>query len=593
MLTYPLTTVLVWVHRQKPRLTASGLTAYHYMAGGTAALHIRRFKRSVPRAVPVVDLFAGPGGLAEGFSECRWKSGDPVFQVALSIEKDRAAHRTLLLRAFLRTFETGFPHQYYDFLNGMISEEPDWQSLYPKQWAAACGHAKRLELGTPEASAFLHNRIAKLRKEHGGRTVLIGGPPCQAYSVIGRSRNAGNDSYDANGDQRLVLYERYVEVVEQLQPAIAVMENVRGLLSARLHGDLVFPKIMDRLRNAGGENQYQLFALATPSSPQLCSEKPRAVDFLVHAERFGIPQKRHRIFVACIRRDFANVIAEQRLPQLTSIEARVSLNDVIGRMPRLRSRLSRRDDPNRWKQSLRDAYARVSANQPEMSNDEKVRFNDALAGALATADGPTLPACSVQGSTTLPPTCPRELQEWLFDERLSRLPNNETKAHMADDLARYLFATVFGQTFGRSPKTSDFPRPLMPQHANWYTGNFQDRYRVQLSDRPSTTVTSHLSKDGHYFIHPDPGQCRSLTVREAARLQTFPDNYFFHGNRTQQYVQVGNAVPPYLAHQIGLALADILDRHHHAKRRRQRPMHRNQSQGSAIRNANSQSRNRI
>jgi DNA (cytosine-5)-methyltransferase 1 len=131
---------------------------------------------------------------------------------------------------------------------------------------------------------------------------------------------------------------------------------------------------------------------------------------------------------------------------------------------------------------------------------------------------------------------------------------------MAPDLGRYLFAAVFGRLRKYSPKADDFPIHLSPDHRNWFSGVFNDRFRVQLESEPSTTVTSHISKDGHYFIHPEPIQCRSLTVREAARLQTFPDDYLFLGNRTQQYVQVGNAVPPFLARQIAALLVTSLSK---------------------------------
>jgi DNA (cytosine-5)-methyltransferase 1 len=129
---------------------------------------------------------------------------------------------------------------------------------------------------------------------------------------------------------------------------------------------------------------------------------------------------------------------------------------------------------------------------------------------------------------------------------------------MRSDLERYFFASAFAALQGKSPSAEDYPAELAPAHENWSTGKFADRFRVQRWDAPSTTITSHISKDGHYFIHPDPLQCRSLTVREAARLQTVPDNYFFKGGRTAQYVQVGNAVPPLLAHHIGEALFSLL-----------------------------------
>ena len=133
---------------------------------------------------------------------------------------------------------------------------------------------------------------------------------------------------------------------------------------------------------------------------------------------------------------------------------------------------------------------------------------------------------------------------------------------MTSDLQRYMFCAAFSELYKSrtipSPTKKHFPEELAPNHKSWESGRFADRFRVQFRGRASSTVTSHMSQDGHFFIHYDPSQCRSLTVREAARLQTFPDNYFFEGNQTQQYIQVGNAVPPYLALNIASIVYHLL-----------------------------------
>lgn len=526
--------------------------------------------------MPVVDLFSGPGGLAEGFSAFRSPAGRRRYRVVLSVEKDPDAYRTLRLRAFLRRFGTDFPAEYYDFLNGVTTKEPDWAKLHPGHWAAACDETQCVELGTHDASDFMQDRIARIRAEHRERTVLLGGPPCQVYSVAGRSRNSGKAGYNADEDDRQLLYEPYVQVLSKLRPALAVMENVKGMLSARRNGNLIFSEVMHKLRHAGGSDAYRLFALASRSGTCFRSEGWKPKDFLVRAEEHGVPQSRHRVFVICVRSDVAEVLPEERLPRLRQREDTVSVHDLISAMPKLRSRLSQSDDSASWQDNVRSSCELILANRPMMSLDEERRFRMALDQALFTAKGSVLPWREARGGLALPSGCPADLRDWISDERIKLLPNNETRGHIPADLARYLFAAAFARAFGRSPKTPDFPEALMPDHVNWNTGKFDDRYRVQLLDGPSTTVTSHLSKDGHYFIHPDPAQCRSLTVREVARLQTFPDNYFFHGSRTQQYIQVGNAVPPFLAHQIARTLWGILDHHDRVmlRRRARAALHR-------------------
>lgn len=510
----------------------------------------------------VVDIFAGPGGLAEGFSSVPAGDGERAFRIALSIEKDPAAHATLRLRGFLRQFGDTLPESYYEFVNG-DRDEPDWSEVHPEQWKAATEEAWQLELGKEDPATRLNARLDKIRKESKGNVVLIGGPPCQAYSLVGRARNQGKKDYVASKDEKHFLYREYIRILDRLEPAAFVMENVKGMLSSSVDGqNRIFDQVLRDLRGERpGAARYRLIALDPRSRRQLdlARFEPSASDFIVRAEDFGVPQARHRVIVVGLREDLAKGLPDSALAELMVRHGlRATVGHVIDGMPRLRSGLSRGDSPEEWKKVVDAAMAFVAEMDTGLPDDLQLAFETRATACLASLRGMNdLPRREGQGSG-ISADCPADLREWLLDDRLTNLPNHASRSHMASDLARYFFAAVFAEVVGRSPKAADFPEELAPDHENWNTGKFADRFRVQLSGGPSTTVTSHISKDGHYFIHPDPLQCRSLSVREAARLQTFPDNYLFKGNRTEQYVQVGNAVPPLLAHWIGEALFAIL-----------------------------------
>lgn len=506
----------------------------------------------------IVDLFAGPGGLAEGFSGYVHQDGTRPFEIAFSVEKEVSAHATLRLRAFLRQFGTDFPAEYYAALNSG-SELPDFAKLYPEQWTAAETEALHLELGTDATRSIMNRRLKELAKSAGDRTILIGGPPCQAYSLVGRARNRGKKDYRAEDDKRHFLYREYIDILNALKPAAFVMENVKGLISSSVDGSLVGNRILADLKSASKRSGgYRLVALGG-GNDLLGRVQPLALtDFVIRAEDHGVPQARHRVIIVGLRADIS------RQPGIAALmenvlrlkkDDQVGIGSVIGNIPSLRSGLSRGDDRKLWKASVLEAADKVIAATAKSDKMVTKIAREARTDLRKSAAG--LERVGVAPSC-VPNSCPPALRDWLVDPAITRLPNHETRGHMPSDLARYLFAAAFGEVHGRSPKAADFPVELAPDHANWNSGKFADRFRVQLNDRPGTTVTSHISKDGHYFIHPDPAQCRSLTVREAARIQTFPDNYLFLGNRTQQYVQVGNAVPPFLARNIAEVIWSVL-----------------------------------
>lgn len=515
------------------------------------------------RTYSVVDIFAGPGGLAEGFSSVSSGDGYRAFKIALSIEKEPSAHGTLQLRSFLRQFGVAYPDSYYTFVNEG-GEEPDWSASHPVEWAAATEEAWQLELGKENPDIRLNARLDEIRETSGGDAILIGGPPCQAYSLVGRSRNQGKKDYVPSEDQKHFLYQEYIRILDRLQPAAFVMENVKGMLSSSVDGqNRIFDQVLRDLRGERpGATRYRLIALDPRSRRQLdlTPLEPRASDFIVRAEDFGVPQARHRVIVVGLRNDVAEGIPDSSLADLMVRHSlKTTVGDVLGSMPRLRSGLSRGlDSHEEWRKTVETAMAFVAEIDTGLPETEQAAFEKRARAYLSNLRRMNNIPGREGAGTGISQKCPADLRTWLVDDRLENLPNHASRSHMASDLARYFFAAVFAEVVSRSPKASDFPAELAPDHDNWNSGKFADRFRVQLAGGPSTTVTSHISKDGHYFIHPDPLQCRSLSVREAARLQTFPDNYFFKGNRTQQYIQVGNAVPPLLAKWIGEALATIL-----------------------------------
>jgi DNA (cytosine-5)-methyltransferase 1 len=240
----------------------------------------------------------------------------------------------------------------------------------------------------------------------------------------------------------------------------------------------------------------------------------------------------------------------------------VTLGDVLKRFPKIRSGLSKGDkDGAHWHRTIRDAAKSMGLRETTLTNGAAFNAPSLHRGARF------IPTASFKPKS--------KLEEWLQDERLHGLIQHESRAHMPGDLVRYHYSAEVAKQSARSPKLEEWPSTLRPSHKNvridaktgaMRVSGFSDRFKVQLWHEPASTVTCHISKDGHYYIHPDPAQCRSLTVREAARIQTFPDNYFFCGNRTQQFHQVGNAVPPFIAVQLAEIVAKLLKTSERASR---------------------------
>jgi DNA (cytosine-5)-methyltransferase 1 len=536
------------------------------------------------KIIPIIDIFAGPGGLSEGFARLSEFAGGPVsFQTRLAIEKDPIAAATLTLRTFFRQFPAGkAPNEYYRVLRrelpiSALESRAEWKVAQKKVWNAELGSVSEREL---------HDRIQDCLKE-AKDWVLLGGPPCQAYSLVGRARMTGigtagrQEAQRAEkirtqkrklfeSDHRHELYREYLRIVAVHQPTVFVMENVKGILSSGLPARNGLPqrRVFEQIRNdladpwtalesdrsletlrsfhRGDRHKNKLFSFVTSDGDVV-----HDADFLIRSENYGVPQKRHRVIILGVRGDidFAPSPIQKCAP--------TTVRDAIGPLPSVRSGLSKGDrDEATWVGAIHEALLKLKLSSKSIPES-------ALNAILHSRHRLTRGSHFTGGRL---PKARSTLARWLHDDRLGGFIQHETRSHMTSDLVRYLFVATTAQITGSSPKLEEWPKALLPLHRNiavdQKTGatnaaGFSDRFRAQLWDDAASTITSHISKDGHYYIHPDPCQCRSLTVREAARLQTFPDNYLFCGNRTQQYHQIGNAVPPFLALQLAGVVAKL------------------------------------
>ena len=505
--------------------------------------------------ITIIDLFAGPGGLGEGFSKKK------NFGLSLSIEMDPVASETLKLRKLFRLLKQKDKNIFYNLFQK--DKKLTWEKVkhvFQDYGESVENSVWNHELGSRNLSQEqtiieIKRRLKKLGHLKKNPLIIIGGPPCQAYSLIGRASRKQmiiQGTYVPKKDERHFLYEWYLNIIPSFKPHVFVMENVPGILSSKVNGQSMFPKILDDLESLG----YDLLSLKEESQRDLFSITR---DFKLRASDYGVPQDRERVIIIGVRKDL-NVNENIFLKKAEEFN---SVRSVISDLPFIRSGLSKIDkkkvvdDIASWKEQLRYKYWNsFEGIDADIKKELKRLIKDIHEKKFPLERGRTFIKSKNYGKTN---KLSSELSDWYLDENLGGYLNHESRSHMDCDLRRYLFNSVFTKVRGRAPLLTDYPDFLLPDHKNKKSGNHKDRFRTIDANKPSKTITSHISKDGHAFIHPDPLQCRSLTVREAARIQSFPDNYFFCGNRTQQYHQVGNAVPPYLAYQIAKKVQEILD----------------------------------
>lgn len=414
--------------------------------------------------VNFIDLFAGAGGLSEGFIQAG-------FNPIAHIEMNAMAAATLETRAAYHYMKKHrLMHWYYEYERGNITREKLFRYI-PNEVTKTIINAEM----SPENIAGIFRQIDGILQEDNIKkvNVIVGGPPCQAYSLVGRAQSS-HMLIPMSEDPRNELYKMYTRFLNKYQPDMFVFENVAGLKTAK-KGES-FKNLQAQLRRVG----YVIE----------CHEQ--------NAADFGVLQNRKRLIIIGWRKG-----TKYHYPIFEKVQGNALVNDLLSDLPVL----------GRGGQGLSYRVPYVQASQYVKGNQLRTR-NDVLTHHVARNNNP------------------RDVE--IYRRTIEAWNNGHHRLRYAD-----------------------LP-DVLKTHNN--QDSFDDRFKVVEGDCQSChTVLAHLSKDGHYFIHPDINQCRSISVREAARLQTFPDSYYFEGSRSSQYVQIGNAVPPIMARRIAEAIRSMIE----------------------------------